>query len=110
MNAAEKNEIAQENLKQLEYLFAQSVQGVHLLFDNNSLAKILSTPSEDLNIFSFENLDKVQNLFLDFINRETLEEKRAFLDSLSNETYELLVRTYFNIVENAILEATDLKH
>ncbi len=110
MNTIDKAAVGKENLRQLEYLFAQSVQGVHLLFDNASLAKILSKPSEELDVFSFENLDRVQNLFMDFINRETLEEKQAFLDSLSSETYELLVRTYFNIVENAVLEATDLKH
>lgn len=99
-----------ENLNQLEYLFAQSAQGIHLLFDNASIARIMSTPSEDLDVFSFENLDRVQNIFMDFVNRETLDEKRAYLDSLTPDTYELLVRTYFNIVENAVLEATDLKH
>jgi hypothetical protein len=44
------------------------------------------------------------------VNRESLDEKRAYLESLNEETYELLVRTYFNIVENAVLESTDLKH
>lgn len=110
MNAFDEKSVAKENLQQLEYLFAQSVQGVHLLFDNESLTKILSKPSDELDVFSFENLDRIQNIFLDFINRETLDEKRAFLDSLSNETYELLVRTYFNIVENAVLEASEYKH
>lgn len=110
MEQVDKNAIAKENMRQLEYLFAQSVQGIHLLFDNQSLAQILSRPSEELDVFSFENLDRVQNLFMDFIQRETLDEKRAFLDSLSSDTFELLVRTYFNIVENAILEASEYKH
>ena len=102
--------IDQENLRELEYLFAQSVQGIHILFDNASLARILSQPTEELEVFSFENLDKIQSIFGDFVNRQTLEEKRAYLESLDKETYELLVRTYFNIVENAVLESTDLKH
>ena len=103
-------DISPHNLLQLEYLFAQSVQGIHILFDNGSLARILSRPSEELDIFNFENLDRVQNIFTDFVNRESLDEKRAYLESLNEETYELLVRTYFNIVENAVLESTDLKH
>lgn len=99
-----------EYLRQLEYLFAQSAQGIHLLFDNASIAKIMSQPSEELDVFNFENLDRIQNIFSDFANRESLEEKQAYLDSLDEQTYELLVRTYFNIVENAVLESTELKH
>jgi hypothetical protein len=102
--------IDKESLRQLEYLFAQSVQGIHLLFDNTCIAKILSQPSEELDVFSFENLDRIQNIFSEFVNKQTLEEKRAYLDSLDEGTFELLVRTYFNIVENAVLESTDLKH
>lgn len=109
MDILEKT-LDKEHLRQLEYLFAQSAQGIHLLFDNASIAKIMSQPCVDLDVFSFENLDRIQNIFNDFVNRQSLEEKQAYLDSLDEKTFELLVRTYFNIVENAVLESTDLKH
>lgn len=110
MGDAFDQNVSPENMSQLEYLFAQSIRGVHLLFDNQQLAKILSQPSEELDVFSFDNLDRVQAVFSEFANRKTLEEKRAYMDSLDEETFEILVRTYFNIVENAVLESTDLKH
>lgn len=99
-----------ESSSHLEYLFAQSIKGFHLLFDHRQLAQILARPSEELDIFSFDNLDRVQTIFGEFANRKTFEEKKAYMESLDAETFEILVRTYFNIVENAVLESTELKH
>ncbi len=103
-------QISADKLQEIEYLLSQSVQGLHLLFNNNVVAKILKTPTEDIDFFSFENIKTVQDLLSDFISQKTLQEKENFLKNLGDTEYELLVRTYFNIVDNAVLESTDLKH
>jgi hypothetical protein len=102
--------IDKDQLDQVEYLFSQSAQGLHLLFDNEDIRKVLSRPTEDLDFFTFENVDRIQKLLGDFITKTSLEAKRTFLERLDRDTYELLLRTYFNIVENSIYEQDLLKH
>lgn len=102
--------ISPEKLEQIEYLLSQSTQGIHLLFDNASIAKILKNPTENLDFFTVDNIKKVQGILTEFIERKTLTEKQDYLKRLDKTTYELLVRTYFNIVDNAVLESTPNKH
>jgi len=103
-------QISADKLQEIEYLLSQSIQDVHLLFNNKAIAKILKTPTEDIDFFNFENIKRVQNILSDFISQKTIGEKQKFLQDLDDESYELLVRTYFNIVDNAILESTEFKH
>lgn len=102
--------IDKNQLDQVEYLFSQSAQGVHLLFDNASIRKVLSQPTEEMDFFTFENVNKIQKLLSDFMAKDTLTAKLDFLENLDKETYELLLRTYFNIVENSIYEQLESKH
>ncbi len=102
--------IDKDQLKQVEYLFNQSAQGLHLLFDNANIRRVLSQPTEDMDFFTFENVDRIQKLLSDFIAKESLQSKLEFLEKLDQETYDLLLRTYFNIVENSIFEQGKLKH
>ena len=103
--------LEKEQLKQVEYLFNQSANGVHFLFDNETIRRVLSTPTESIDFFTFENSARIQNLLSDFLAKPGLQSKLDFLQTLDQSTYELLVRTYFNIVENSIFERTDLlKH
>ena len=102
--------INQEQLKQLESLLSQSTMGIHLLFDRPRIASILKNPTEAQEFFSFENLSKVQTVLGEFLQKVSFEEKQRYLTDLDEQSYEILVRSYFNIVENTILEATKLKH
>lgn len=104
------NGLDQSTLNEIEYIFSQSVKGIHLLFDNKKVADILKNPTEDIEFFTVENINKIQTLLTDLIAQNTIDEKLAFLDSLTSETFELLVRTYFNIIENTILESTPHMH
>ena len=74
------------------------------------MAAVLSNQTEVIDIFSFENVGKVQKLFVDFINKTTYKEKREYLSTLDKESHDLLIRAYFNIVESTILDHTRLKH
>jgi hypothetical protein len=103
-------QIDKDQLAQVEYLFNQSAQGIHFLFDNASIKRVLSKPTEDTDFFTFENMDRIQKLLSDLITRESLQSKMAYLESLDQDTYDLLLRTYFNIVENSIYERGPLKH
>ncbi|MCC6276578.1 MAG: hypothetical protein IT289_01540 [Oligoflexia bacterium] len=102
--------LSKSQMAEVEYLFNQSAQGIHVLFDNAMIRKVLSRPTEEIDFFTFENVNKVQKVLSDFIAKESLAAKKAFLESLDQDTHELLLRTYFNIVENSIYEQGALKH
>jgi len=103
-------QISADKLSEIEYLLSQSIQGLHLLFDNKIIGKILKTPTEDIDFFSMDNVKRVQGILGDFISQKSIVEKQRFLKNLDEESYELLVRTYFNIVDNAILESAKFRH
>ena len=98
------------HLDQIEELLAQSMNGIHLLFDNETIARILKTPTESLDLFHFRNLDKIQELFTEFVRNETLQEKRMWLESLDSGSFEMLLRTYFHIVDNSLFAADSTRH
>jgi hypothetical protein len=102
--------IEAKKLEQIEHLIAQSARGIHLLFDNPSIAKVLGRPTGEVDFFSFENITKIQELLTQFIARTSHRAKMEYLNSLEADQYELLVRTYFHILENTVLAATPFKH
>lgn len=103
-------QIGSDKLQEIEYLLSQSIQGLHHLFDNEIIGKILKTPTEDMDFFNIENIKQVQGILGDFIAQKSIIDKQRFLKDLDKKSYELLVRTYFNIVDNAVLEASKFRH
>ena len=95
--------VSKRQLEQVQYLIEQSIQGNHVLFDVENVRRILR-----------RNLDSdmagVESLIEKMILEPTIERKRAFLESLDRRTYERVVRTYFNIVENNLLESKGALH
>lgn len=102
--------ISDSHLDQIEHLLAQSMNGIHLLFDNETIARILKTPTEDVDLFQVKNLDKIQELFTEFLKRESFQEKELYLQSLDPQSYEMLLRTYFHIVDNSLFSADPYRH
>lgn len=103
-------DIGAGNLEQIEYLLFQSTQGVHFIFENTDIAKILSRPQDDKKFFTEANMNKVQRLLSDLLDCPGVQEKRSFLESLVSDDFELLVRAYFQLVENTILAHSTLRH
>ena len=102
--------IEKKQLKEIEFLFDQSMKGVHLLFDDNKrLTDILKTPTLEKTFFSSDNNQKIQSIFTGLVSKKSFKEKKLYLDRLSSESFEILVRTYFHIVDNTIL-TTNLMH
>ena len=102
--------IEDSNLDAIESLLSMSLRGIHHLFEHEDIAQVLSKPTEEIDFFNFKNMDKIQDLFLELIQKETFEEKKEFLSSLDRENYELVLRAYFHIVENTALAAHSFKH
>ncbi len=100
----------EKNIEALEKFLSQSLVGLHHLFDHKAIAEILKKPTEDGDFFSFDNLGKIQGLMDDLLKHETLEAKKAFLNRLDTKSYEILLRTYFHIVENTVASSKPLKH
>jgi hypothetical protein len=102
--------ISEAHLDQIEHLLAQSMNGIHLLFENETIARVLKVPVEDLELFHARNMDRIQELFSDLIQKPSFQEKQLFLANLDQPSYEMLLRTYFHIVDNSLLSSGPLRH
>lgn len=102
--------ISASHLDQIEHLLSQSMNGIHLLFDNETIRRVLAKPTEEMDIFQVKNLTKVQELFTKFIEHESFHDKQIYLESLPVEDFETLLRTYFQIVDNSIFAADSNRH
>ena len=102
-------QVSQEQLDQVEYLLQQSAQGHHILFDPVHVREILTRNPAGGSVSDEESYG-VEHHIERLIEQPSLERKRAYLEGLDAETYELVVRTYFNIVENSIYESLEVTH
>lgn len=101
--------VSKQQLDQVEYLIGQSVQGNHILFDGDSLRKVFKKTSPGKALDEQEAY-QVEHHIERLIAQPTLLQKRAYLERLDSKTYEWVVRTYFNIIENNIYENSEVKH
>lgn len=104
--------VSQDQLKQVEYLIQQSAQGNHVLFDPDTVRRIFAKDDVTLGCGRVDETDaySVEHHIERLIEQPTLGEKRAYLDRLDPDTFERVVRTYFNIVENNIYETLEIRH
>ena len=103
-------EIKQTELHEIELMLNQSMKGYHFLFDHKKVAQILRTPTEGMDIFNKANLRQIQDLLTGLLSKKYLHEKQSYLDSLTHKNFELLVRTYFHIVDSTMIAATRHTH
>lgn len=99
-----------ENFEQIEYLLFQSTQGIHFMFENQDIKKVLSKPTKSEIFFTEKNMKKVQGLLSGFLDCKTLQAKQSYLDRLPADDFELLIRAYFHLVENTILAHSNIRH
>jgi hypothetical protein len=60
--------------------------------------------------FSTEEAYETEPIIETLISLPSLSEKWAYLEQLDSTTFEKVVRTYFTIVENNILESAEVRH
>lgn len=94
----------------MEALLKQSAMGIHILFDNMSIAEVMTKKLDDKDFFDFDKMKRVQDVMTELIAKKTYFEKMSFLRDLDRESYGMLVRTYFHIVENNVRAASDMAH
>ncbi len=97
-----EEKLQEKNLERMEALLKQSAMGIHILFDNGSIAKVMGQGKDDKDFFDFDKMKRVQDAMTALIAKKTYVEKVAYLKDLDEESYEMLVRTYFHIVENTV--------
>lgn len=102
--------IEAKGLQQMEALLHHSTRGVHILFDNQTIARILKAPAEQKSLTDVESVRQVQEILTKLITKRSYTEKLAFLNDLDAKSLEMLVRTYFQIVENTIRANTNQYH
>ncbi|HLB59589.1 MAG TPA: hypothetical protein VJL87_05860 [Bdellovibrionota bacterium] len=89
-------------LEQVEYLISQSVQGHHILFDVDEIKKVFK---EDLSTaIPMDRLEEAKQFLSELINQPSIKAKREYLERLPEDIRHLLIRTYFNILENSICQ------
>lgn len=103
--------VSKRQLDQVEYLIQQSIQGNHVLFDPQAVREILNNTSDRYAIpMSESDAYSVEHHIEKLILQPSLEQKRAYLEHLDADTFQKVVKTYFNIVENNIFESNGVKH
>jgi len=94
-------------LKQVEYLIQQSLQGHHILFELDELRHILVSPSSEKRL---PHDPKIDRLIEEMIQQPTIAGIREYLARLDQPTYQRVVRSYFSIVENNLFETKKVLH
>ncbi|WP_291515545.1 hypothetical protein [Bdellovibrio sp. ArHS] len=102
--------IEETSLERMEALLSHSAMGVHVLFDNKEIAEVLKEVKDDKDFYSFDKMKKVQDVMTELIAKKTYFEKMAYLQALDSESYQMLVRAYFHIVENTVRANNEHKH
>ncbi len=101
-------EIKEIDLHAMEIFLNQSTRGHHLLFDRHQVARILSTPTEQIDFFNNDSIPRIQSLMTGLISKKSLRGKRRYLQSLDEKDFEILLRTYFHIVDNALANISNI--
>jgi hypothetical protein len=99
----------ESNLKKMESLLRHSTLGVHILFENDQIADCLKRTSGNEDFFDFEKMKKVQECMTELIGKNSIGDKMDYIQNLDKESREMLIRSYFHIVENTI-RATTANH
>ena len=100
--------VSEDLLHQVEYLISQSKVGNHLLFDPGTVKSVFHLHGQQ--DISEEDAYAVEHHIEKIIEQPTLRAKKAYIKKLDARTHQLVVRTYFSIVENDLLENNSLIH
>ena len=104
--------VSGKQVRESEYLIHQSIQGHHVLFDPQSVKRILENrPVEPEKKRSPDSRQSASEKNLEgMLELPTLAQKRAFLEKLSPLELEGLICLWFNVVENSLYQASQERH
>lgn len=99
-----------EQIDNLKSILDQSQVGIHLLFDNQLIAKVFKDDTSEEEFFEVENLKKIQDDLMKLLQMKSLSEKQEFIRSLSEDSQNRIVRAYFYIIENNLKQSQKRPH
>ncbi|MCX7978095.1 MAG: hypothetical protein N2578_03745 [Bdellovibrionaceae bacterium] len=102
--------IEEKHLERMEALLTHSALGVHVLFENRSIAEAMKSATDDSDLRDIEKMRKVQVVMTELISKKTFVEKQDYIKSLDRDSYRMLVRAYFHIVENTVRATQEFQH
>lgn len=103
-------QIEDKSLERMEALLSHSAMGIHVLFDNKSIAANMAGTGDEKDFYDFDKMKKVQDVMTELIAKKTYWEKMSFINSLDKESYQMLLRAYFHIVENSVRASSSDLH
>lgn len=92
-------------MKEIEYIIHQSMNGLHVLFDNDTIKRFCAGSRGDDDIFDEGRARQTEKLMEIFMSTPTITARKQLFKTLSEDEQSILIRTYFNIVENNILNS-----
>ncbi|MES3037223.1 MAG: hypothetical protein V4736_04880 [Bdellovibrionota bacterium] len=101
--------VEEKSLERMEALLSHSALGVHVLFDNQAIANVLKNVKDDADFYDFEKMKRVQDVMTELVAKPTYIEKVNYVKSLDSESFRMLIRAYFHIVENTVRQ-TEVNH
>jgi len=88
------------HMEQVEYLLSQSAAGHHHLFNNQKIKEVFK---DDLTTSIPEaQVEEAKQFLHELISQPSIKAKKAYFDSLPEGVQDLVIRTYFNILENNV--------
>lgn len=94
----------------MDNLILQSSKGVHLLFEKTDIINALNDSNRHKDDKDIKKLKKIQEVLYKFISLKQYEEKKDFLKTLAPAEQSLLIRAYFKIVENSMINKVKTRH
>ena len=98
--------ITLSQLEKVQSLLRTSTKGIHLLFDNATIVEVLKKAKEKDLDADFNNEKKMQNIhktMMELMEEDSYYDKIAYLKKLDKKTHDLLLCTYFHLLEKTIL-------
>lgn len=103
-------DLTHDCLERMDQLIYQSTRGTHILFDHKDIVCAINNDDPSLEENTMEKLKLIQDLLYKFIRIKEIEHKKVFLKDLARHEQALLIRAYFKIVDNSILNKLGEKH
>lgn len=103
-------DLTSDCLEEMDNLILHSSRGVHLLFEKKDILKAMSDGQRQKDEHDIEKLKLIQKILYKFISLKDIEDKKAYIRTLPPGHYSLLIRAYFKILDNSMMNRSEVRH
>ncbi len=93
-----------------EWIFQSGTQGVHVLFDTETIQRAFSQDVDHLLDIVEERLEEVHEMVYHLLEQPSVRRGRDFIESLPAEMRHVMVLLYFEVIEGRIRKQEHLLH